>query len=267
MANLSQLPHFPAFTWSQEALNPILMRLRIKQAKLLGKMETLQPEFQKLVHAEMIKLDAFGNFRIENYLDLSGNETNAELARFLVWFNKPGLDRLLKAGIAHLWFLSISPFGDESTVMVRAITDIQLSKADGTTLRYYSMSDQMAKENNEYQFIVQQALQGSLDITIWLQWFLNCLERAYDSSEIISLPIVERAHFWNTHKGLLFNKRQQAMLNHLLVGFKEKLTSTVYAKWTNCARDTALRDITDLLQKGILIKQGGLGKNTEYKLK
>lgn len=266
-ANLSQLPHFPAFTWSQDVLNPILMSLRLKQGKLLGRMETLQPEFKEQIQEEMIKLDAFGHFRIEDHLDLTGNETNNELARFLVWFNKPGLDRLLKAGIAHLWSLSISPFGEDSGIIARIITNIQLAKADGTPLRYYSMSDQIAKEKSEYEFIVQQALQGSLDITIWLQWFLSCLERAYDSSEIISAPIIERAHFWNTQKHNTFNKRQQAILNKLLAGFNEKLTTTVYAKLTNCARDTALRDITDLLLKGILIKQGGLGKNTEYRLK
>jgi hypothetical protein len=307
---LQQLPHFPAFTWSPDVLNPILMRLRLKQTQLLARMEILQPEFKSHAHNEIMRLEIVSNLQIENQVELekkealrliitypSNTDFNLErlnelykalsalfnyqvvdnqqfssyfdkkkLDQFLTWFNKPGLDRLLKAGIAHLWFLSIAPFEKGAGVIARIISDIQLAKADGIAHRYYSMSDQISKKKNEYQFILSQAQQGSLDITIWLQWYLNCLEGAYDHSATLLAPIIKRANFWNTQKGNSFNKRQQVIINRVLAGFNEGLTTTIYACIAECSRDTALRDVTNLLQRGILSKMGGLGKNTSYKI-
>ena len=308
---LQQLPHFPAFTWSPDVLNPILMRLRLKQTQLLARMEILQPEFKSHAHNEIMRLEIVSNLQIENQVELEKraalsllytNQYNAELNlerlyqmymdlsqvlnyqvvdnqqfssyfdkkkldQFLTWFNKPGLDRLLKAGIAHLWFLSIAPFEKGAGVIARIISDIQLAKADGIAHRYYSMSDQISKKKEEYQFILSQAQQGSLDITIWLQWYLHCLEGAYEHAETALAPIVKRANFWNTQNVNSFNKRQQVIINKLLTGFGEGFTTTIYACIAECSRDTALRDVTDLLRKDIISKEGGLGKNTRYKIK
>jgi Fic family protein len=308
---LQQLPNFPAFTWSPDILNPILMRVRLKQGKLLASMETLQPEFKAQAHNEIMRLEVVSNLQIENQVELEKKEAlriiysnpintdlnlerlnelykalsalfnyqvvdnqqfssgfdKKKLDQFLTWFNKPGLDRLLKAGIAHLWFLSIAPFEKGAGVIARIISDIQLAKADGIPHRYYSMSDQISKKKNEYQFILSQAQQGSLDITIWLQWYLHCLEGAYEHAETALAPIVKRANFWNTQNGNSFNKRQQVIINKLLTGFNEGLTTTIYACIAECSRDTALRDVTDLLRRDIFSKEGGLGKNTRYKIK
>jgi len=308
---LQQLPHFPAFTWSPDILNPILMRVRLKQGKLLASMETLQPEFKAQAHNEIMRLEVVSNLQIENQVELEKKEalriiftypSNADLNlerlnelykalsalfnyqvvdnqqfssgfdkkkldQFLTWFNKPGLDRLLKAGIAHLWFLSIAPFEKGAGVIARIISDIQLAKADGTTHRYYSVSDQISKKKEEYQFILSQTQQGSLDITIWLQWYLNCLVGAYEHAQTALANIVKRANFWNTQNENSFNRRQQVIINKLLTGFGEGFTTTIYACIAECSRDTALRDVTDLLRRDIFSKEGGLGKNTRYRLK
>ena len=308
---LQQLPHFPAFTWSPDILNPILMRVRLKQGKLLASMETLQPEFKAQAHNEIMRLEVVSNLQIENQVELEKKEAlriiysnpintdlNLErlkelykalnalfnyqvvdnqqfssdfdkknLLQFLTWFNKPGLDRLLKAGIAHLWFHSIAPSEKGAGVIARIISDIQLAKADGIAHRYYSMSDQISKKKGEYQFILSQTQQGSLDITIWLQWYLHCLEGAYEHAETALAPIVKRATFWNTQNENSFNRRQQVIINKLLTGFNEGLTTTIYACIAECSRDTALRDVTDLLRKDIISKEGGLGKNTRYRIK
>jgi len=308
---LQQLPHFPAFTWSPDILNPILMRVRLKQGKLLASMETLQPEFKAQAHNEIMRLEVVSNLQIENQVELEKKEalriiftypSNADLnlerlnelyktlsalfnyqvvdnqqfssdfdkknlLQFLTWFNKPGLDRLLKAGIAHLWFHSIAPSEKGAGVIARIISDIQLAKADGIAHRYYSMSDQISKKKGEYQFILSQTQQGSLDITIWLQWYLHCLEGAYEHAETALAPIVKRATFWNTQNENSFNRRQQVIINKLLTGFNEGLTTTIYACIAECSRDTALRDVTKMLQNGVLLKEGGLGKNTRYKIK
>ena len=307
---LSHLPQFPAFTWNTDVLNPILMTLRLKQTKLLARMEMLQPEFKSHAHNEIMRLEIVSNLQIENQVELEKKEAlsllytnpiNTELNlerlnelykalsalfnyqvvdnqqfssgfhqksldQFLNWFNKPGLDRLLKAGIAHLWFLSIAPSEKGAGVIARIISDIQLAKADGTTHRYYSVSDQISKKKGEYQFILSQAQQGSLDITIWLQWYLHCLEGAYEHAETALATIVKRANFWNTQNENSFNRRQQVIINKLLTGFDEEFTTTIYAWIVECSRDTALRDVTDLLRRDIFSKEGGLGKNTRYRL-
>ena len=113
---------------------------------------------------------------------------------------------------------------------------------------------------------MSQTQLGSLDITIWLQWYLSCLEGAYEHAETALAPIVKCANFWNTQNGDSFNKRQQTIINTMLAGLDEKLTTTIYASLVNCSRDTALRDVTNLLQRAILTKVGGLGKNTSYKI-
>ena len=188
------------------------------------------------------------------------------LDQFLTWFNKPGLDRLLKAAITHLWFAAIAHNSNQSGILARLLCEIQLTKADNTSLRYYSLNNQLSNEFIEYQFIVLQSLKGSLDITIWLQWFLGCLERAYDNSSILLEQILKKANYWSNQNHQQLNKRQETIINILLAGFNEKLTTTVYSQLTQCSRDTALRDVTYLLHKKVFIKKEGRGKNTEYLL-
>jgi hypothetical protein len=320
-SRLTNLPQFPAFTWSSDALNPIIMELRVKQGQLVETMEALEPAFKEMAHTEMLNSDAIGNLKIvapelnidnqqdiqalllaiteargsiigksqnpitidqieQVYLQTStiiGNQDidnqfvslnfNAkQLDQFLNWFNKPGLDRMLKAGIAHLWFTAISPNHPASAFIASILSDIQFIKADKTTMRYYSMSSQISRKLAEYQFIISQSLQGSLDITIWLQWYLSCLVKAYDSANTHLAPILARAHYWKSNSIPNLNLRQQAIINIFLAGFNEKLTTTVYAKLTHCSRDTALRDATNLLSQNVFIKNAGKGKNTEYLL-
>jgi Fic family protein len=206
-----------------------------------------------------------GNQVFDNQL-FSSQFNVKQLEQFLTWFNKPGLDRLLKAGITHLWFTAISPNHPASAFIAGILSDIQLGKADKTTLRYYSIGHQISKQLVEYQFIISQSLQGSLDITIWLQWYLSCLGKAYDRASTQLAPILARAHYWNSHSNPNLNPRQQAIINILLAGFHEKLTTTIYANLTHCSRDTALRDVTNLLSQNVFIKKAGKGKNTEYLL-
>jgi Fic family protein len=189
-----------------------------------------------------------------------------EMDKFIEWFNDKQLDALMKAAVAHLWFITIHPFEDGNGRMARAITDMQLARADETPYRFYSMSSQIRKERNDYYFILEQTQRGSMDITIWLQWFFGCLERAYASTEQSLSRILQKADFWKSNAAVNFNTRQHSIINKLLDGFEGKLTTAKYAKITKCSRDTALRDVTDLIEKGILIKEEGLGKNTSYVL-
>lgn len=196
----------------------------------------------------------------------SSDTLNEQMESFLLWYNQTDLNGLLKAAIAHLWFVTLHPFEDGNGRIARAVADLQLAKNDNTPFRFYSMSVQIRKERKEYYFILEQTQKGSLDITIWAQWFLGCLERAYAATEIILSSVLTKASFWNTNGMVALNSRQHIIINKLLDGFEGKLTSTKYAKITKCSRDTALRDITDLMEKNMLKKEDGLGKNTSYVL-
>ncbi len=361
---IHELPNWPAFTWNQDSLNPLLMKLRLQQGKLLGRMEAIGFELRAEANLETLTQDVIKTSEIEGEvldahqvrssiarklgMDISGlvpsdrhvdgvvemmidatqnyttdltkerlfswhaalfptgysgmqkivvgnwrkNEDNdpmqvisgpmqrpkvhyeapvsglleKQMEQFLVWFNKPGLERLIKAAIAHLWFVTLHPFEDGNGRIARAIADMQLAKADDTSFRFYSMSAQIRKERNDYYFILEQTQKGSLDITIWLQWFLGCLERTYESTETTLSSVLQKAAFWKQNATVQFNKRQQLIINKMLDGFEGKLNTSKYAKITKCSRDTALRDVTDLMEKQILMKEEGLGKNTTYKL-
>lgn len=190
-----------------------------------------------------------------------------EMASFLTWFNAaPKTDALLKAGIAHLWFVTIHPFDDGNGRITRAITDMLLARADGTAQRFYSMSAQILREKTAYYDILEQTQKGGLNITSWLRWFLDCLYHAMDYTEETLAAVVKRVHFWERHRDTALNSRQQYMLNILLDDFFGKLTSTKWAKMTKSSPDTALRDIQDLMEKNILEKAPGGGRNTTYDL-
>jgi Fic family protein len=188
-----------------------------------------------------------------------------EMQRFIDWFNNnTTLNAILKAAIAHLWFVTIHPFDDGNGRIARAITDMQLSKADGVNQRFYSMSSQINKEKKSYYLILERTQKSDLDITDWIQWFLECLEKAIVSSKTIIDKVVIKHRFWQNNASKISNQRQYKMLTKLLDGFEGNLTSSKWAKIAKTSPDTALRDINDLIAKGILIKAESGGRSTNY---
>ncbi len=192
---------------------------------------------------------------------------DAEMKAFLDWFeNGPRLDFVLKAAVAHLWFVTIHPFDDGNGRIARAISDLVLARSEGSAQRFYSMSAQIRIERNAYYDILESTQKDGLDITSWLEWFLGCLDRAFDHAEGTLSKVLARARFWEKHAGESFNDRQRDMIIRLLDGFFGKLTSGKWAKIEKCSPDTALRDITNLLERGILVKEPGGGRSTSYAL-
>lgn len=190
-----------------------------------------------------------------------------EMKKFLNWFNSnDGNDPVLKAAIAHLWFVTIHPFDDGNGRIARAITDLLLARADGTSQRFYSMSAQIRKERNAYYDILEQTQKSDLNITPWLEWFLQCLSRALFASEEILSVVLKKAAFWKQHEKTIFNSRQVLMLNKILDGFEGKLTTSKWAKIAKTSPDTALRDIQDLMDKSVLQKENAGGRSTNYVL-
>jgi Fic family protein len=190
-----------------------------------------------------------------------------EMRAFLDWFNGPeALDPVMKAAIAHLWFVTIHPFDDGNGRIARAIADMALARADRTSRRFYSMSAQIQLERKHYYDILEQTQKGDLDITAWLQWFLECLNRALKGADRILGTVLEKAEFWKRHGTSSLNDRQRDMVNRLLDGFIGKLTSSKWAKIEKCSPDTALRDITDLVNRGILERDAAGGRSTSYSL-
>lgn len=191
-----------------------------------------------------------------------------EMKQFLDWFNsESNLDPILKASVAHLWFLTLHPFDDGNGRIARAITDMQLSKADGVNQRFYSMSAQIKKERKAYYKILEHTQKNDLDITLWIIWFLECLKNAILSSHTIIDKVVKKHRFWVKNAGLIINERQQKMLHKLMDNFEGNLTTSKWAKITKTSQDSALRDISDLVNKGILIKANSGGRSTHYVLK
>jgi Fic family protein len=194
-------------------------------------------------------------------------QVDAEMAQFLTWFNSATpLDAVLKAGIAHLWFVTIHPFEDGNGRVARALTELQLARADASAQRFYSLSAQMRLERNAYYAQLETAQKGGLDITAWLEWFLTCLSRALTATEQTLAKVLMKARFWGQHAPLPFNARQQRLLNQLLDGFEGKLTSSKWATIAKCSQDTATRDIQALLEQGILVKEAAGGRSTSYRL-
>ncbi len=190
-----------------------------------------------------------------------------EMDLFIRWFNEENhYDPVLKAGIAHLWFLTLHPFEDGNGRIARALTDLILSRSDGVMQRYYSMSAQIQKERKGYYEILEKSQKGTLDITMWLDWFIACLMKSLNSSGEVLSKVTEKAKFWNKYAMENFNNRQVLMLNKLMDDFFGKLTSKKWGKITKCSTDTALRDIQDLISKGILKKENAGGRSTNYEM-
>lgn len=190
-----------------------------------------------------------------------------EMKKFLEWFEREkSMDLVLKAGVAHLWFVTIHPFDDGNGRIARAIADMVLARSESSPQRFYSMSAQIRQERKEYYEVLESTQKGDLDITGWLEWFLPCLGRAFDRAETILAAVLSKARFWDRFTGTEFNERQRSMINRLLNGFEGKLTSSKWAKLEKCSQDTALRDIEDLIQKGAMTKDSAGGRSTSYSL-
>jgi len=191
-----------------------------------------------------------------------------EMNRFVKWFNEENnIDLVIKAAIAHLWFVTIHPFQDGNGRITRALTDMLLSQSDKSTQRFYSMSAQIRLERKKYYDILEKTQKGDLDISEWIKWFLSCLINALKATDTVLSRVLLKADFWNRNSKTVINERQKKVLNKLLDGFEGKLTSIKWAKITKCSKDTAIRDINDLINKGILQKQPAGGRSTNYKLK
>ena len=193
---------------------------------------------------------------------------DAEMTVFFDWANQPGdTDPVLRAAIGHLWFVTIHPFDDGNGRIARAIADWALAQSEKSSQRFYSMSAQIRQERNAYYDILEKTQKGTLDITDWLEWFLGCLDRAFEGTETTLSAVFRKARFWETHIETLLNERQRLILNKMLDGFDGKLTSSKWAKLAKCSQDTAHRDILDLVEHGILVKDAAGGRSTSYSLK
>jgi len=189
-----------------------------------------------------------------------------EMTRFIDWFNKSKIDLVIKAAIAHLWFVTIHPFEDGNGRITRALTDMLLAQSDKSNQRFYSMSAQIRLERKQYYDILEKTQKGNLDITDWIVWFLNCLINALKSTDLILKRVLFKADFWQKHIDTAINDRQRKLLNKLMDEFEGKLTSSKWAIIAKCSKDSAVRDINDLIEKGILQKKAAGGRSTNYEL-
>jgi Fic family protein len=203
-----------------------------------------------------------------HYQAPSSNRIEPEMEKFIKWFeNEYEIDLVLKAAIAHLWFVTIHPFDDGNGRITRAITDMMLARSDKNIRRFYSMSAQIRIERNQYHEKLEKTQKGNSDITEWILWFLQCLINAINSTEETLSKILHKADFWKLHSTTILNGRQQKVINRLLDGFDGKLTTSKWGKINQCSQDTALRDIQDLIKKNILQKDASGGRSTNYELK
>jgi Fic family protein len=197
----------------------------------------------------------------------SAERLQSEMDAFLEWFRGPAEEPVIRAGIAHFWFVTIHPFEDGNGRIARAIAEMALAQADGCPERYYNMSSRIESERRDYYAVLERCQKGSLDITDWLEWFLGCLGRALDDAEKNIASALRRAGFRDRLRHHELNARQSKVIDLLIEGFSGKLTSSKYAKIAKCSADTALRDIKQLLDSGLLEKEEAGGRSTAYLLK
>jgi Fic family protein len=191
----------------------------------------------------------------------------AELQRFLGWFNgQRDIEGLIRAGLAHFWFVTIHPFEDGNGRVARAIADQALAQSEDSRQRFYSVSSQIRKERDQYYDSLESAQKGDMDVTDWLVWFLGCFSRAIDGADIVSATVLKKADFWQRHGRESLSDRQRVVLNRYFDGFEGNLTAKKWAKMTNVSIPTAQRDINELVARGILRRRIGGSKNTSYDL-
>lgn len=210
---------------------------------------------------------AMGRERV-HYEAPPAGQVDSEMTSFLSWANRTGdIDPILRAAQAHLWFVTIHPFDDGNGRIARAIADWALARSENSSQRFYSMSAQIQRERKDYYDILERTQKGALDVTEWMAWFLGCFDRAIAGTERALEDVFKKERFWRTHAAVSISERQRLMLNRLLDGFEGKLTSTKWAALAKCSQDTAQRDIVDLIDRGILVKDSAGGRSTSYSLK
>ena len=191
----------------------------------------------------------------------------AEMSAFLAWWNaKPDMDEVLKAALAHLWFVTVHPFDDGNGRIARTIADMALARSENSPQRFYSMSSEICRGRNAYYDILERTQKATLDVTAWMEWFLACLGRAIDGAQSMLAAVLAKARFWERLQGVPLNARQTAVLYRLLDGLEGKLTTSKYATLAKCSQDTALRDISQLVERDILARGPEGGRSTGYAL-
>jgi Fic family protein len=210
------------------------------------------PEGREKVHFEAPGPEAIGH----------------EMKGFLSWFENPkaGTEPLLKAGLAHLYFVTIHPFEDGNGRIARAVTEMSLARLEDSAQRFYSMSSQIREERKDYYAILESTQKEGMDVTEWLEWFLDCLARAIDKANELTAGVLAKEAFWRRlkHQSIEVSERQRKIINQLLDRFEGKLTTEKWAKLVKVSHDTALRDIQDLIKKGILKQEQSGGRSTAY---
>jgi Fic family protein len=190
-----------------------------------------------------------------------------EMQQFLEWFNGDAtMEPVLKAALAHLWYVTIHPFDDGNGRIARAIADMSLARSEGSSQRFYSMSAQIREEHDEYYGILERTQKRTMEVTAWMDWFLACLTRAIEGAQTALSGVVAKAHYWEKLRDVPLNERQRLVINRLLEGFEGKLTTSKWAALTKSSQDTALRDIQQLVQRGVLVKNQAGGRSTSYSL-
>jgi len=190
-----------------------------------------------------------------------------EMLRFLDWFNGDATtEPVLKAALAHLWFVTIHPFDDGNGRIARAIADMSLARSEGSSQRFYSMSAQIRDQRGEYYGILERTQKGTMDVTPWMEWFLGCLTRAIEGAQAALSSVIEKARYWEKLRDVPMNERQRLVINKLLEGFEGKLTTSKWAALTKSSPDTALRDIQQLVERGVLLRNPAGGRSTSYSL-
>ena len=190
-----------------------------------------------------------------------------EMQRFLEWFNgDAAMEPVLKAALAHLWFVTIHPFDDGNGRIARAIADLSLARSEGSSQRFYSMSAQIREERGEYYGILERTQRGTMDVTAWMEWFLGCLTLAIEGAQAALSGVIDKARYWEKLRDVPLNERQRLVINKLLEGFEGKLTTSKWAALTKTSTDTALRDIQQLVERGVLVRKAAGGRSTSYSL-
>jgi Fic family protein len=190
-----------------------------------------------------------------------------EMQRLLEWFNgDPTTEPVLKAALAHLWFVTIHPFDDGNGRMARALADMSLARSEGSSQRFYSMSAQIRDERGEYYAILERTQKGTMDVTVWMEWFLDCLSRAIEGARTVLSGVIGKARYWEKLRDVPLNERQRRVIDRLLEGFEGQLTTSKWAALTKSSNDTALRDIQQLVERGVLVRNRAGGRSTSYSL-
>jgi len=183
------------------------------------------------------------------------------------WFNHDtATEPVLKAALAHLWFVTIHPFDDGNGRIARAIADLSLARSEGSPQRFYSMSAQIREERDDYYSILEQTQKSTMDVTPWMEWFLGCLTRAIEGARADLAAVIDKGRYWERLRDVPLNGRQRMVINTLLEGFEGKLTTSKWAALTRSSNDTALRDIQQLVERGVLIRDAAGGRSTSYSL-